>query len=1218
MSKRFLVFGLQSCEAARHQPNWFRLCLLLVLAVLLSSPAAFAANEGLADEIKIINEQDVKKINFVSDDFIEQQFQENEKVSVIIMQKPGKNGNAIKTFEFQSNNKNSPLDEFLNCNRTEVRGFNQCDSNTVKFGAQTFSKQEIEVKTRFSTFNGFSAEITKETYEKLKTDNDILVEYNYPMHAFLQDSTKLVNATRAWAATSAGLNITGRGETICILDTGLNYSHADFGSCSASDFTNGNCAKAPAGWDYVGNDNNPYDDNGHGTHVAGIAVASGGIRGVAPDAKVIPIKVLDSNGDGNSANILSGIEWCINNATKFNISIISMSLGVNCAIIPGGCYTNFCDSDNADFSSVINNATARNITVTVATGNNGFNTKISLPSCIENATSVGSATKSDALSSFGNRNNITDLLAPGGTSVNTGTCSPGSMDANRICSTAHTGAYISESGTSMATPHVAGAVALLQQFAKLELNRNFTANETQTYLQNSGKTISENGINYKKIDIIQTLVSLDTKAPSLALSTPSNGSVIVAGELVTFNISDNILLDKISYNTNNGANTTLAASSINTTGWPAGSINLSVFVNDSAGNLNWSLYYFSANNSAPTISNLNLTPATVYTNDTLRCNYTYFDANNDAENGTLIQWFIGGAENTTLQNLTTANASFTEKGQVWLCSVMPKDGSLYGNQTNSTNITIQNFPLIVNYTTLSAGKFSGNLTINATMFDIDANDIDVVNFYYQNSTQTTFIANDTASPYSITWNTSTAGDGNYTIIINATDSDANANLTIQNIYVNNINLAPTVTVTAPNGGESWSGTKTITWSASDADYDILSFMIYYSQDGGASWTSLGSASETSFSWDTATMSNGAAYRINVTTTDGAFNISDISNSNFTISNSADNSGGSGGGGGDVGGGLAGSSKPDPNRASFLFPEIKAGQSQSLSVSGKSAIPITEVEFTTSSDLVNGKVIVKKSDGAGGKPASEVYSYVEIETENLENKISSAKINFKIDAAWLKTNSVDKNTIALYRLAGGSWQKLETILIANDGIYARYTAKSPGFSTFGIAGEKLKEQKEFSVQENAGDGKTSEQPTANSQQQAAGLTGFAAFTGRITKTPVIYVVVLALVLLPAILFVKFRFSRRKNAKKNFSVQDYYAEYARRMRGWAAYYRNAQRYRAMGPPVRRPAKARRFNLDTAKFREKVQHVMKWMFTDTKISKQQAKEEKSKVKDRPDFGF
>src|SRR3989344_1912281 len=303
--------------------------------------------------IAVPNEIEFKEKTFTTND-IEKQFQTQEKVSVIIMQKPGKNEDALKTFDFRAED--------------------------LQIGANSFSKQDVAVKNRFSTTNGFSAEITKETYEKLRADESILIQYDHPMQAFLQDSTKLVNATRTWAATSAGLNITGRGETICILDTGLNYSHADLGGCSASDFSNGNCAKAPSGWDYVGNDNNPYDDNGHGTHVAGIAVASGGLRGVAPDAKVIPIKVLDSNGDGNSANILSGIEWCINNATKFNISIISMSLGVNCAIIPGGCYTNFCDSDNADFSSVINNATARNITVTVATGNNGFNTKISLPS----------------------------------------------------------------------------------------------------------------------------------------------------------------------------------------------------------------------------------------------------------------------------------------------------------------------------------------------------------------------------------------------------------------------------------------------------------------------------------------------------------------------------------------------------------------------------------------------------------------------------------------------------------------------------------------------------------------------------------------------------------------------------------------------------------------------------------------------------------------------
>jgi len=155
------------------------------------------------------------------------------------------------------------------------------------------------------------------------------------------------------------------------------------------------------------------DDNGHGTHVGGIIAASSGINGVAIQGNLIGVKALDSNGDGYGSDIQAGIQWCINNAEVYNISVISMSLGiVNSTTLQEVPYYSHCDSDYLlTFTPIINNATLNNISVIVATGNAGYTNAITAPACIENATAVSASSKSDSMSY--NRANITDIVAPG-------------------------------------------------------------------------------------------------------------------------------------------------------------------------------------------------------------------------------------------------------------------------------------------------------------------------------------------------------------------------------------------------------------------------------------------------------------------------------------------------------------------------------------------------------------------------------------------------------------------------------------------------------------------------------------------------------------------------------------------------------------------------------------------------------------------------------------
>src|SRR3989344_1855593 len=384
----------------------------------------------------------------------------------------------------------------------------------------------------FSSFNGFHKEVTKKELEKLIKDNRVeRIEENSVNRLFLQQSAPLINATPSWAAKINNTNITGIGESVCVIDTGINSSHADFQNkiaaeyCFCSDNTDraGNCC--PSG---AAEEANALDINGHGTHVAGIIAASGTIKGIANGAKIVAIRVFDADNAAYDNDIINSIDWCVNNASLYNISVISMSLGST------SLYSRYCDSEKASYASSINNAIGKNISVVVATGNDGNYTAIASPACIENSTAVGavydanvgskswssgctdSTTLADKITCFTDRNNLTDLLAPGAL----------------INSTYLTG-YSNIGGTSMATPMVSASFALLNQYYKLQ-GRQATPSQIQFSLNKTGKIIydSSTGLNFSRVDIYSAMLDLDISTPNVTLILQNSATT---NQNVTFN-----------------------------------------------------------------------------------------------------------------------------------------------------------------------------------------------------------------------------------------------------------------------------------------------------------------------------------------------------------------------------------------------------------------------------------------------------------------------------------------------------------------------------------------------------------------------------------------------------------------------------------------------------------------------------------------------------------
>ncbi|KMS73314.1 peptidase S8 [Streptomyces viridochromogenes] len=277
-------------------------------------------------------------------------------------------------------------------------------------------------KTFTKALNGYSAALSATEAKRLAADPAVAsVEQNQRVRMDATQSSapwgldRIDQTSLPLSGTYTYPDTAGSGVTVYVIDTGVRITHQQISG------------RASYGYDAVDGDTTAADGNGHGTHVA--TTIAGSTYGVAKKANIVAVRVLDNSGSGTTAGVIAGIDWVTDNHS--GPSVANMSLG-------GGA--------SASLDTAVANSIAGGVTYAVAAGNSSANASSYSPARVPAAITVGATTSSDARASYSNYGSVLDIFAPGS-----------SITAGWYTSDTATNTI---SGTSMATPHVAGAAAV--------------------------------------------------------------------------------------------------------------------------------------------------------------------------------------------------------------------------------------------------------------------------------------------------------------------------------------------------------------------------------------------------------------------------------------------------------------------------------------------------------------------------------------------------------------------------------------------------------------------------------------------------------------------------------------------------------------------------------------------------------------------------------------
>ena len=330
---------------------------------------------------------------------------------------------------------------------------------------------------------------------------NIILAPNDPYFSAYQWHLPKVSAPTAWDTTTGSASV-----TIAVVDSGVQANHPDL------------AGRVLAGYDFVNNDSDASDDNGHGTAVSGVAAAQGndaiGVAGAAWNVSILPVKTMNSSGSGSYSAIANGITYAADRGAK----IINLSLGGSLS--------------SSTLQSAVSYAWNKGALIVAAAGNNGSSTTV-YPAAYPNVVAVSATTSSDTLASFSSYGSFVDLSAPG----------------QDITTSWLNSSYVTISGTSFSSPLTAGVAALALSrnpaLSNVQLASLLTANTDDLGAAGYDIYFGSGRLNAAKV-VAAAAPVVDTTAPVTLVTNPKDGSSVGTARSLTVSVSssDNIGVTK--------------------------------------------------------------------------------------------------------------------------------------------------------------------------------------------------------------------------------------------------------------------------------------------------------------------------------------------------------------------------------------------------------------------------------------------------------------------------------------------------------------------------------------------------------------------------------------------------------------------------------------------------------------------------------------------------